>query len=308
MSIEKPHILQENEPTNIERKVDFLIRYFDYISLSIEGNKKAEKILGDILSMDGRTGEIYGKIRKSIGITDEEDDYLRTFLSENFREDELDFLLERFETKVYLMGKPEKECAAEGKRVLLYATDPIYYNAVESLIKQLASDERCKAIGLITDGVAERNFKNFFKQHDEFEFQAIAGGKKHNTGNDGIYGSDEHVFMDALKTAEGKNNGYDAVVTTIESFNSPCASSYWNSKSNFGAKRMYLAFLGWTFGREDIFKKGEGKGEMDSLDGVFCVDDLSRKIAAHYLPDISEDKFHITGSPIMDEIIPQKAE
>lgn len=307
MKTEKPPIIAEKFVSEKERKIDFFIRYAGYISLSIEGNEQAERIIADTFRSDDKVSEIYKKIKKNAAITDEDADYLKNFFNVNFKDEELNFLLERFETKVFLSEKPEEECSPEAKRVLLYATDPIYKNVVESLIKQLDFDKRCKAIGLITDGVAERNFERFLEQHSEYRFKAVAGGEKHEIGEDGIYDADDPVFVDALKTAEGQNP-YDIVVTTMESINSPCASSYWNSKSNFGAKKMYMAFLGWIFGRQDIFKKEKVRGVMDSLDGVFCVDELSRDIAAHYLPDLSHEKFYITGSPIMDEIKPEKAE
>lgn len=273
---EKPKISKDLNNSDIEKeKKDFIIKYLDKIIPVIENDKKAEDILENIKR------------------------------NHNVSEEELNYLLEKFETKVFLFEKPEKECEPDAKRVLFFASDPLSYNTISPLIEQLKNDNKCQAIGLITDGISGKIFEDSFKeQPGKNKFKSFKEGKEYFVGDTEGYNRSVPVFVDALKTSEGEEKKYDVAITNLEWYNSASSSSFWSSKSNFAANKFFLIFSGYSgFSRKDLFKdRGTSKDAMEKINGIFCNDNLGKEIITHLLPDFPKDKIYITGTPVMDEI------
>ncbi|MDO8524149.1 MAG: hypothetical protein Q7R99_00795 [bacterium] len=206
-------------------------------------------------------------------------------------EKEVEDILEKFETKVFLLEKLEEEIEENAKKVLLTISDPLAIRTMKPLIDKLRSDPRCRAIGIITDNVAGKELEASF-QDDEasIKFEAIRG-------------EEGSVFLDALKAAD--EEPFDVALSTMESSNSPSGSLLYNAKSAFGAEKLFLIFDNWNGigGRPDLFNN---KAQMESIDGMLCGDNLAKNILSQQLPDFPQEKIVVTGTPILDELEKEK--
>lgn len=196
--------------------------------------------------------------------------------------EQTDKTLEQFETKVFLCEKPGKEHNPDAKRVLLTASEQLAFNTMLPIIAALKSDRRCKAIELLTDSLAGKQFEKLsdasFKRVDDKSLP---------------------VLIDALKPAE--KEPFDVAITAVERLDTPNEVALFGGKSVFGAKKLYFLSSGWggVGGSMELFGSERGK-HMDKIDGFFCADKLAKRILLRQLPDLPEDKIFLTGVPATD--------
>lgn len=292
-NIEKPKILKDsNEPTIKQEKADFLIEYLTKIWPLVKNDKQAEEAF-KFLEENEKAQGIWRRIITNENVNNDELDYIVKEIADKINNEQLSYLLERFETKFFLLEKTNEECETEAKRVLLSASDPLAFNTMWPIIEKLKGDSRCRAIGLITDNVAGQKFKDLFSgQQNKNDFKRVKDKDKNGLALD-----------DFLGATKGEGNEFDTVITTLESHDSPGSSLLFSGKSNFGNKetKLFIIHDGWTgiIARKDVFKNKE---RMDNIDGIFCNDDLTKNIIHNCLPEFSEDKILAIGSPIVDSI------
>jgi hypothetical protein len=108
------------------------------------------------------------------------------------------------------------------------------------------------------------------------------------------------VLSDAMKTAE--NDPYDVALVPVDPRNSPNSPLLFGGKSVFGAKKLFFIATGWVgVGGTDLFDKDRFK-QMEEIDGIFCNDDLAKKILLHQLPEYPPEKIYTTGTPVVDAL------
>ncbi len=202
-------------------------------------------------------------------------------------EGQLDAVLEKFETKVFTLEKKESERTPDAERVLLTINDPGAYNAIAPLIAQLSVEARCSGMVVLTSGVAGSDFEGRF-------------GNIFTQVRDG----DTYVIDDINKAVSGTNVP-DIIIASLSSINGPESIALYAGKSVFGAKKTYVVFEAWT-GLGSAF--GKNKIDMDTIDGLFCNDELAKKILLHYLPQFEEQRVHVTGTPVLDSLEVDKAD
>ena len=188
-------------------------------------------------------------------------------------------ILEEFETKVFTAEKPESKPGA--KRVLVEADNPGAYEAIRPLVAALLKDERCGAISAVMSGVAarsfEKDFSGFFSQIRE---------------------KDKPVLVDIIDITERKP--IDAVIATKSGNNAPDSVALFGSKSSLGAKKLFFVLEGWGQPLNRVL--AENRKNMDAVDGVFCNDELAKKIILHDFPEFSSEKIYSFGTPIIDSL------
>lgn len=195
--------------------------------------------------------------------------------------------IEEVSTKVYRFDKPPGDYQPDAQRVLLTASEPLAKNSIAPLIERLRSDPRVRGIGLVTDNVAGKQF-----EHGLEGFECIEDPTK-------------PVLADALSMAESEP--FDIAIVPVDPPNSPNSVALYGAKSVFGARRLYFLATGWVgVGATRLFDQPESK-QMDSIDGIFCNDELAKDILRRQLPDFPAEHILVTGTPVVDALEVEKA-
>lgn len=192
-------------------------------------------------------------------------------------------ILEQFETKVYLLEKDEQEYDSRAKRVLLTASEPLAYNTIAPILESLKSDRRARAITLLTDNVAGKRFE----ERGNLDFRRIRDHTK-------------PVLADVPSP-------FDVAIAAVEPPNSAHAVALYGGKSVFGAEKLYFIASGWSgVGGTKLFERERAR-TMDEIDGMFCNDELAKRILLRQLPDYPTERMHTTGTPSVDALELERA-
>lgn len=190
-----------------------------------------------------------------------------------------DVLLEKYKTKLFYHEKKEANDMAES--VLFSVNDPGAYNAVESLIRSLEEDSRCKGVGAIASGLARKNLEVQFQGH----LKEVSEEK-------------DFLLEDIADFSQAKK--IDILVGTVSALNGPEGVVLYGGKSNFQAKKVFLIAEGWgTLGSQ--FSSGNSI-RMDEIDAILCADEFSKKIFQRQLPELPKNLFEVVGSPVIDNL------
>ncbi len=200
-----------------------------------------------------------------------------------YNPEEVEKILEKFETKIYNFEKPENEYGSEAKRILIGLSNPLSFNAVSPIIEKLKQDKRCQSIALLTDNIAGKSFEE--KNDDDFI--------KIRDKNKPVLSEIPGNFDVALFLPEAKNSPSTAVLLSGESI--------------FGAKNTYFIVSDFFVNTAIEPLKGRLTSETKEIDGILCVDELQKRILIDQLPDFSPEKIFVTGTPIIDNLETDKA-
>lgn len=188
-------------------------------------------------------------------------------------------ILEEFETKVFSLDKSASRPGQ--KRVLVEADNPGAYAAIKPLISELEKDPRCSGITVLTSGVASsylrRDFGNAFPQIRE---------------------KDKPVLVDLLDAVKAKP--VDIAFSTLSVKNAPDSVVLFGSKSNLGAKKLFLILESWGQQFNPTFS--ENRYNFDKIDGIFCNDELAKNLFLNHYPNFSEERVYSFGTPILDSL------
>ncbi len=191
-------------------------------------------------------------------------------------------ILEKFRVKIFFREKEDSECEENARRIGLSVSDPLTEGTTRRLIERLQSDRRCRSIMLVADNVGGVDYEKWIDEDPGLEgFQIFEG--------------DAEAFPDDQKSSTLAHIGQlatqkpvDVALVFLESKNNPSGSLLFEWKSAYGAGKLYLVNEGWNgIGqRRELFKNIENideSGAVDSIDGIFCVDELARDILADQL-------------------------
>lgn len=199
---------------------------------------------------------------------------------------EIDAIVEEFETKIFLYEKANPP--HEGKGVLISANDGGAYTAISPIIDALKNDSRCRGIGLLASGIAE---KRFIRSSENSNFDLVTVSDSSN------------VITRVLDLTREKL--FDIGIGTVTSVNGPESLVLYAGKSSLKLKKLYFILEGWT-GLGSSF--AEGGRNLDWLDGIFCNDLLAKKVVQKTLPNFPEDRIFTTGTGQLDSLELDKAE
>ncbi|MBI4065726.1 hypothetical protein HY412_00840 [Candidatus Kaiserbacteria bacterium] len=194
--------------------------------------------------------------------------------------------IERVETKILVWERPQ--AAADAKRVLLEASEPAAYRTIKPLIAFLQHDERCRAITLVTDNTAGKNFM------DE---QESSGFKQVRDPN-------QPVFADIA-------GPFDSVLVLSEPKNSPNKPFLYGGKSVYGDDRTKIFFmldgvLGHTTHEQFTAQTAE---HMDFIDTIGVANEFSKQLLAAAVPRL-RGRIRVVGSILLqsfkDDLIKNK--
>lgn len=198
----------------------------------------------------------------------------------------IDSLIEKFETKIFLHEKDNP--AIGSQRILITANDGGAYTAASPMIRGLMNDDRCKAIGLLISGIAEKRAQT---SHDNARF--------HNIRSSGS----ENVIEEVLELTQEKP--FDIGIGTVTSINGPESLLLYAGKSSLKLKKLYLILEGWTSLGSSFENNTDN---LDQLDGIFCNDQLAKKLVQKTLPNFPKEKIFTTGTGRLDSLELEKAE
>lgn len=202
---------------------------------------------------------------------------------ENVTEGDLEGILEQYETKFFSLEK--KESSAAAKRVLVTAEDPGAYNVIRSILSELEKDERCGAVGALVSGLADKSFEKDFNK----DFVQIR--------------KSESLMEDMLSITDKKP--FDIILGTLSGENGPESVALYGGKNNLGASKLFVITEGWgTLGSSF----GPNKANMEKIDGIFCEDELAKKMTMKEIPEFDESRIYVTGTPIVDTLKLEKAD
>ncbi len=189
-------------------------------------------------------------------------------------------ILEQYETHIYVFDKDEKECAKNAKRIIMEISETLAFLSSYPLIEALKKDKRCKAICLLTDNLGGQRFE---------KEEANKGFRKLRNENKTV-----------LEEIPGS---FDVALTCLEPPNSPNSVLLSGAKSVFGAKKLYL-FSNNFFGiaGQELMSKNF-RENIDKINEILCINEMVKRIIEKQLPEFSEKKIRITGSPLIDAVI-----
>lgn len=207
-------------------------------------------------------------------------------------EGRVDKIIEEFENKIFICEKKEYKRGA--KRVLITVDNPGPFNNIKGIVSALLKDDRCKSIAVVTGGVSNKAFASEFGD----QFQLVRDGDK--------------LLLDDFNQISSEDNPIDITIGSVSSENGPESVALWSGKPIFGAKKTFLIFgewggLGSNF-NEKIKNSEEGKKAIAQIDGIFCNDDLAKRILRQHLPDFPPEKIFDTGTPALDSLELPRAE
>ncbi len=183
-------------------------------------------------------------------------------------------ILERFETKVYAWENTSP--TQDAKSVLIEASETLAFRNVVPILDRLTHDPRCRAICFITDSIAGREFE---KKGDR-SFVRIS-----------------HDHSKPLLAELPAN--FDVALAMVEQPNSPNALLLYGAKSIFGAKKLFLLVTGWQgVGGTNLFREDAKRrtSTMESIDGVFCNDELAKIILKKDMPNFPDSRVYAIGT------------
>lgn len=202
----------------------------------------------------------------------------------NVPEDELNGVLKRFETKIYLQPKPEGQFDENAQKVLVTVADPGAFNVIGPLIDKMNGDQKVSEIAVITHGVSQDYFK---KQFGDI-FSAV---------ND----PDKPILAEITSKFQP-----DVIVVSMSDNNGPENFALFGGKSILGAKKLFVVVDGWT-GMGSAFR-GDNIPRMDEIDGVFCNDELAKQVVVQSIPNFPQEKIFDFGTPTTDSVKSENGE
>lgn len=186
------------------------------------------------------------------------------------------------ESQLFIFRKKEKNLS--WKNMLVTMDNPGAYNAIKPVIHALTSDERCGDIVAVVSGIAGKNFSIDFRG----QFTSAIKSKS--------------LFMKEIAAAFGNTS---VILCSVSEANGPEGVMLYAGKSVFGAEKLYMICDGWgTLG--SAF--GRNRKNMDTVDGFFCNDALAKTIIEHHVPEISRERVHAIGTPVVETIEVEKAD
>lgn len=208
--------------------------------------------------------------------------YLSDVFAHGIGEERIVNILEEFETKVFVYGNPSS--AKDAKRVLVEAAEPQAFTLMMPIIERLTNDPRCHFICLLTDNLSGK----YFGERMGARWQRI----------------DDHsnpMFSDIP-------GPFDVALVGVEPPNSPNATLLFGAKSVFGATKLFFVVSGWLGAGDTNIFEGDRASRMDAVDGVFCNDELAKKIFLKRTPLVPPELVYVTGTPVVDALEFDKAE
>lgn len=199
-------------------------------------------------------------------------------------ESRVEKVLEGFETKIFFMEKPN--VSHDAKRVLVTMDIPGAYNAMSPLIAALLKNERCGAVEVLASGFARKEFEKRFG----VSFRQVRS-------------ESNSVLKDILSSV--KDRPIDVAFASVSAANGPESVALYGGKSNFGAKKLFLVSDAWGMAGSTFSGMREN---MDEIDGIFCNDELARRMILHHLPDFPEEKILSLGTPVLENLELEKAD
>ncbi len=297
----------EKEPSPKKDKVDFIFRYFYKILPLIEGDPQVEELFDKVyISEDTRRAveECLAQISKS-DITDVTliQEAKKHFM-ERASEEDLEHILEQFETKVVVFEKNESVYGEHAERALLFASDPLAAESIGLLVREMSTDERIQGMTLLTDGVAGKRLLSQIPETEGNTHTYLLKNKEHHAITDTDY-SDSSVLVDAFFSEhDPQGNGYDVIFTTTESPESPGAYPVLTGKETFGNNktRLYMMHDGWAALPDTMATFLNKTKDPQAIDALFCSDILSKQVLEAQLDPIYHDAIIPLGSPALDTL------
>ncbi len=193
---------------------------------------------------------------------------------------ELENVLEIFETKLFFHEKK-----TDGSHILLTSDNPGSYSAIQPLLRELEDDPSCGALSIIISGIAEKKFLHDFG----YLYKGIR--KEH------------HLIGDLLTQASQKP--IDIILASVSSENGPESIALFGGKSSLGSQKIFFISEGWS-GLGSAFMVNSER--MDDINGIFCNDELAKKIILYQIPNFPKEKILVTGTPVLDTLEFSRAE
>ena len=217
--------------------------------------------------------------------------------SERLRIEKPEDIPEIEKAKLFYLEKNPREVNPDAKRVMITFDNPGPYNGLVPVISALSADLRCRGIIVLASGWGAQEFsKNTLSS--SFEEVGPNTDPKNPTR--------ETVLADILQETTAYEP--DIVLVSASAKNGPETVGLFASRTNFGAKRMYYFMDGW--GGAPIFynKTNPNEKSESRIEGVFCNDEIAKRIAMRVIPELPEKRFLVTGSPVIDGLYVEDSE
>ena len=199
-------------------------------------------------------------------------------------------------TVVFVIKKDSRDLSAGAKSVILTASEPLAFKAMCPLLDKLHEDKRVRVIALITNNMSRESFTGYLRKKSyDLETFFLKG--------DGI----DKAEGEELKRIIGGD--FDIVMASIDAYRGPGRAILNSGKEYLGAKKMFIIHYGWTSSRrmKKIFTQlGITAYGKKTINGIFCNDELARKIISLHLPSFKK-RIKITGSPVIEGLGQDKA-
>lgn len=194
-------------------------------------------------------------------------------------------ILQEAETKVFVWNNPE--VSEHAKRVVFTMDNPGAFAALMPLVFALKRSSRCKSIEVIASNIAAEYIREN-EGEDWFGFTQIRSTNI-------TPGKSTPVLVDIFAK---ENEPTDVVFASLTSTNGPETLAFFGGKSTMGAKKLYFVMDGWG-GANHVLANSK---HMDKVDGIFCNDELAKRIVEKELPDFPKENIFASGTGQLDAL------
>jgi len=204
-------------------------------------------------------------------------------------------ITEKDETKLFSLEKSFAN--PEAKRVMVTFDNPGAYNGLAPIVDALVRDPRCKGVSVLTSGWGSRQFRKDERAKSFKEIPPVT---------DLAHPARETVFADILQ--ESETSRYDIVLASGSAKDGPESAALFAGKANFGASTLFFFIDGW--GTTSWLTEATSRAEENAplIDGIFCCDEMAKRLAMRALPGIPVEKFRVSGSPVIDGLYVENSE
>lgn len=198
-------------------------------------------------------------------------------------------IAEKDETRLFSFEKPSAN--ADAKRIIVTFDNPGAYNGMAPIVDALVRDPRCKGISVLASGRGSQQFRSDgrFTVFKEVPPAVDTGHPARETVLANLLDETERYRPDIILASKSAKDGPESV-------------ALFGGENNLGAQKIFLFVDGWGSAPHLAERITRGEEGVPQIDGVFCYDEIGKRLAMRWLTRIPEAKFIVSGSPVIDDL------
>ena len=257
------------EPSEFQNKLEYITRHEDEILPTSTHTETIKAIHELVQEVEEHHGGVWRFADKS------------KFPQTNV----VEAILQEAETKVFVWTNPDADVGA--KRAVFTMDAPGAFAALMPVVFELKRSPRYKSVEIVASNVAAE----YIRENEGGDWFGFTQVRSTNVAP----GKPTPVFVDILSKGESHA---DVIFASLTDTNGPETVALFGGKSVFSAKKLYFVMDGWG-GANHAFANSK---HMDKVDGIFCNNELAKRIIEKELPNFPPEQIYATGTGQIDSL------